>query len=523
MGLIHYCLNQVKSTDLEGFMGAHQFESAIRPAFLPDMAEGEILYSWTGQYHRLSGNVRHNLSSIQLFGDDISGFRKDFPSQLDHFAALTKCVFGDAETLAYERSLLGFFAPFQPKEIVSKTLQKMKSNSIKLLKAELGVLVSGLGTSNQLKACPDCMKEDIESFGITKWYQEHQWPVSWVCRKHHRPLYVVKRELITARKLLLPQDILRWEAVPVLSMEHLKKLAKAVSFCANFARHRNYNLDSVVLRYTYLLGAKRRDWIRTDGALRSDKLWSSFLNHYQGLEKLPGIASRSEELNDSFITALLRKQECRQHPIRHFLLMAFLFDSPRDFEANYELVKTAFMNGGMPCVRELFNVGWRDELRRLIEEESLSVSAAAKALSIELHWATCIVKKDGVNYRKPFIFDEENEKKLRQLLGQGVDRMEILKEIGIRSTFLNAYLRKQPYLREIWRKKILELIILESRKNYKIILNNRQIDFVSQLERFPKIRFRWLRKYDFEWLVANSQPRVAAILLANKNGTDNIK
>ena len=126
-------------------------------SFLPEMVEGEILYSWVGHYHRLSGNAFPINSSRQLFGDIYSGFRRDFYSQIDYFVSVTKGVFGDAETLSYERSLLGFFAPFKSEEIVNNVMHRMKGRDVKTLKVELGLLANRLGAYHWLKSCQDCI------------------------------------------------------------------------------------------------------------------------------------------------------------------------------------------------------------------------------------------------------------------------------------------------------------------------------------------------------------------------------
>lgn len=491
-------------------------------AFLPDLVGGEILYGWAGQYHRLSGNVRPIRSSMQLFGDVSAGFRRDFPSQLDHFVEVTNGVFGDAETLVYERSLLGFFAPFQSAAVVHKVTEKMKGNAVKTLKADLGLLANRFGASHQLKACPDCAKEDLEKFCISKWYLEHQWPTSWVCRKHRRALRVVKRDVLprNLRELLLPQDIPEggWECILDISSEQIERLSKAVDFCANLAMRRHCHLDLELLRYTYLLGAKKYGWIRTDGAVRS-ALWEAFQSHYSGLGGLLGFENGKLGSGDQhFVVKLMRQALLRQHPIRHYLLMAFLFDSPDEFDVAYTQVTTAFSKDGITRVRELLSMDWREELRRLIEAEKMSISGAARVLSITFSEAKSSVKNDEIDYRKHAVLDAKQEDKLRRLILDGVDRREIEQKMGIKQSFLGAYMRKRPKLREAWCKRNAERVRLDSRTRYQMLTQQHQLNTVKKLQKFPKSKFYWLRQYDFEWLIKNSPPLVTAVLLANGNG-----
>ena len=339
----------------------HEHKPIRELAFLPDMVDGEILYSWTGHYHRLSGNGNPIRTSMQIFGNRCAVFRRNVPSHLDHFVAVTIGVFGDVETLAYERSQFGFFAPFKSVDLICNSLQRMKGNYFNALNADIGLHSQQFRSSSRLKACPDCMSEDMKKFFITKWYLEHQWPASWICRKHSRMLLVVKKRLLckNSRYLLLPQDISKseWEHCHEISQMQIRNLKTVISFCASLARRRHYHLNLDLLRFAYLLGAKRKGWVRQDGTLVVDNLWEKFKKNYQELDGLAGLERGIQIFKDQhFILRPMRRHIHAGHPISHFLLMPLLFDSPSELNATYEKVKDSFREGGMSSVLDLVSI-----------------------------------------------------------------------------------------------------------------------------------------------------------------------
>jgi hypothetical protein len=494
--------------------------------FMPEMVDGEILYSWACHFHLLSGNRCPNITSMQLFGDSVAGFRLDLPSSLNHFCSVSNGEFGDAEKLAYERSLLGFFAPFQLEKVVTSSIEIMKGVNLQNLKSELGILGAKFGASHQLKACQDCMKEDIEKYSISKWYLQHQWPASWVCLRHGRILNVAKREVLPRNRhqFLLPQNIVatEWECLPKLSTKQIAILYKMAEFCSCLSTRRNFHFDREVLRYTYRIGARNRGWVKIDGSMKTAKIWNEFKNYYSGLEGLSGFYRGNLNRNEAhFVSMLLNKPINRQHPIRHFMLMAFLFDSYIEFETIYKKVKDSIKEGGVVAVENMLNVSWQAELRRLLEIEKLSIKGACKALNIKKYQANYYVKKDKININKPLFLDANKEKELLPLILAGVDRNKIQSITGISETYLCMYLSKRTKLRDEWRKANHEFHKNEARAQYLQLVMQHPIDSIKKLEKSSKSKFNWLRSNDFKWLVENSSEAIGSKLRAgHKSKTD---
>lgn len=488
-------------------------------AFMPAMVEGETLYSLVGHYHRLSGNAYTIKTSRQLFGDIFSGFRVDFPSQLDHFVEVSEGLFGDAATLIHERSLLGFFSPFLSEESASRTMGRMRGEGFKPLKAGLGIIANRIGTFHWLKACDDCIREDIQRFWISKWYLEHQWPSAWICSRHQKPLKVVRRELLPNRhtNLLLPNEIERDGWVEINSSAKLSEsFLKVAEFMAGYAGRRGFHFDLEILRFAYLIGVKNRGWIRTDGSVNAE-LWGRFQQHYVGFEMMPEILhGKLNSQSRDFVFNLLRHSDYRQHPIRHYLLMAFLFDSPSELDAAYAQAHLAYSQNGMEGIRELLSENFRTELCHLIEQGGQTIESASASLGITFTQAKNIIEKYGIKYRKRYELDAVRESQLHELICKGTDRKEIAEQFGVDVPFLKYYFRKKPWILEIWRAQNLLRRKQEYRQLYRLALSKQGLDTVTKLLDFPKSGFWWLRTHDLDWLIENSPLMVRRILLESR-------
>lgn len=425
-------------------------------AFMPAIVDGETLYSWSGHYHRLSGNVGARVSGMQLFGNKFAGLRWDLPSYMDNFVAKTNGMLGEAESLIYDRSLFGYFAPFQAEEIARNSLEQLKVRFTNKIKIGLGIHASSHGFYNPLKACLDCMKDDMKRHSVSKWYLEHQWPSSCVCRKHHTVLRVIKRNffLVHLSEILLPQDIAEegWEEMKDVSPRTMNALIKVVNFTENLAMRRECNLDAELLRYTYLLGAKNRGLINSNETVRPE-LTRMFNEYYAELEGMSGFDRINFRSGDhDFASGLMRQIKSRHHPTCHFLLMAFLFDTTVDFNQSYSKVKAAYLDGGTDRVRDLLNLDWHGEVQRLIEVEKMSVKNAASILNVNAWQIWYYIRIGGLNYyrkskyQRPTIIDGL-EDKFYELASKGLTAVEIGRQLNVRRSTVSYHINMRPQLK----------------------------------------------------------------------------
>lgn len=478
------------------------------PAFLPTLTPGETLFSWSARYHRLSGNVHAAESGLQLFGDKRAGLRHDFPSHLDSFTRITDGLLGDTVKLARERTLLGFFAPFLDEERNAAALTMMRGPSVARLKNSLGVLASRVGAVHPLKACRACMANDLRDLGVTRWHIEHQWPSVWVCRRHAADLQMFRNlnELKSLRRYILPEDIDRSEWLSFDVKRARRKVLGLAEFSNALVEGNGTHLDAPVVRYTAIKAAAARHWIASDGSLRFQEVREAFAAHYRGLEVLPGFANLTavEKESGGLLGLMLRRYQGIRHPVKQILMLTFFFDSAKEFFEAYRDSSIEMANGEVSEFGVPLNHAWRTELRRVVEQENKSLSQAARDLDMPLAQVVRCANKDGIEYsRRPRVLSIEVEEMIGRLVEQGRSRDEIVRESGVKASFLRAYLARNPAIREVWRSINRKNELLRRRSDFLSLLDQNRAVPLSHFKRVPKNGYAWLLRNDHEWLLEN--------------------
>jgi hypothetical protein len=479
------------------------------PAFLPALTPGETLFSWCARYHRLSGNVHAAESSLQLFGDKRAGLRHDFPSHLDSFAQITDGLLGDTALLARERTLLGFFSPFLDEYRNASALTMMRGSSVARLKNSLGVLPSRVGAVHPLKACRACMAADLREFEVTRWHIELQWPSVWVCRRHATVLQMFRnlKELKSLRRYILPEDVgdAEWLAFEV-KRDKKKVLRRVAEFSDALIAGNGTHFNAAIIRYAAIKAAAARHWVASDGSLRFQEVREAFADYYRGLEVLPGFTNLTtiEKESGGLLGLMLRRYEGTRHPSKQIMMLAFFFDSPDDFyeayrHASIEMDKGKASEYGVPL-----NRAWRIDLRRVVEQDNKSLSQAARELDVPLAQVVRCANKDGIEYhRRPRVLSIELQEKIRRLVAQGRSRDEIVRESGVKASFLRAYLARNPAIREVLRSRHSMNELSMRRDNFLLLINQNKGVPISHVKRFPKNGYAWLLRHDREWLLEN--------------------
>lgn len=479
------------------------------PAFLPALVPRETLYSWSARYHRLSGNVQAIQSSLQLFGDIRSGLRHDFPSQFERFVQITHGLLGDPESIANERTLLGFFVPFLDEARYTDVLGQMMGWSVFRIKSTLGLMPSRVGAAHPLKACDACIAEDRRKLGFSIWNVEHQWPSVWICRRHNRPLQVLRnsRELKSLRRYILPEDLHSEEwTFHQLTKGVKSRLLELATFSSDLIATRQSGLSSAIVRYACLIAAEQRRWVASDGSTRFDQVKNAFAAHYSGLEQLPGfgILDSINRRHGGFLAMMLRSYEGVRHPVKQVLLANFLFGSASIFLEAYEQAKAEVESGNVSKFGSPPHLDWRAELRRLIEVDHQSMNQAANSLGISvpqaIHWAN----KDGIGYSKrPRVLTVELEEELRSLALQGLTLEAIAKTAGVKKGFVRAHLANDPPLRDLWRASWFANERQRRRSDFLLLLNANRGVPLKHIRRIPGNHYSWLHRNDGDWLASN--------------------
>lgn len=473
---------------------------------LPSPQEDQTLYSWCAVYHRASGNIDAGTTSRQLFGHPDAAFIADLPSRLDFFRMATHGHLGDSETVARTQTLAGFFRPFFPKNNYQKLIAAMKGDQPGAIKAQLGLSRSGITSSRVFKACPECMEVEFRRLGYSYWHAEHQWPSVAICGQHHQLLWCY--EPIKAGKhgriFYQPREIdaSAWIRPTEMLPEAKHSLMSLLEWSKQLVANEELHLDEELLRWTYLLRSKQQSWIAFDGTLRLQKLKDAFDTAYREIVTLPGfaIASATDGANAGFLGGMFRKVVGQRHPLKHLLLLHFLFDAPDDFQKAYADHLAVRNEDGVTALMKNLTDS-RTKLEGWIEAQVMSVNKAAQKLGVPTGQAIKYLDKAGVKReRRPRIVGTETEEKLRNLLAEGVERVDIAKSLSIRLGFIKDYLAAHPDLANDWAKKRHAKRLARYREHFLKVLNECPSLPIKRIRRIPGNGFQWLFSNDLKWL-----------------------
>lgn len=479
---------------------------------LPQVCDGELLYSWCARFHRLSGNSKPKTTSRMLFGDPVEGLRHDLPARVDHFARVTRGHLGTAAEVIQERTQYALHAPFLDESARKVVIEAMQGCDRAAISRHLGLSRSGLATAAPLKACPVCLEEDRSAGRIGWWRMEHQWPTTYVCLEHRCRLNI--QAMDSPKKLShdwhLPSELRaeRWEVAPTLATRQVEQLTHIAQWARRFLQRQEVALNATLLRHVYLLQAKAHGWLAMDGSLRFAALRNAFGEAHRGLETLQRwqFLGSVDTVNGGILGPLLRSYPGRRHPSKHVLLMAFLFEHAEEFYELYQHCRAiAEVEGGRGLERQLTDKQVR--LIEMVKIEGKSVNASCLELEIPTAQGLKVLKKVGVSHHQRPRVTPEIKRALEKLLQAGTCREEIVKRLGVRKSFIKDYLAELPELRAQWEKALAVGRAARYREHFLKVLDENPGVPIKRIRRISGNGFEWLYRNDREWLIEN-QPGI---------------
>ena len=391
---------------------------------------------------------------------------------LDEFVRRTDGCYASAEELARNRSLLRFFRPFFPSSDVRGVAHTMASSSVAHLKFRMGLLTSRFRANHPLKACRNCMRNDLKQHGWVHWHLCHQYPGVWICQMHNEVLLRSTLKSSGVERFLwhLPaQDTLvqDWSDDASVDVDKVTSLAKLVSELVEAVEPDGWlNPSSVQLTIRGRL--LERGWVNSSGKGLVVNASYDYLQYCFGLREVPEFSMLATSLEQAKLQVdrVIRPLRSGTHPLRMLIAVSWLFAGASDFLHAHRLriQSSALIQEDLPIKEEqLVKTSSFSVKAKVIEliKSGLSATSAARYVGVEVGTAMAWAAQDGIQIsRRPKILKEEARVRLVYDLRHGVEKAIAAAQYKISIQAVTRLLRTEVGLHAAWQdaKRIRTLI-----------------------------------------------------------------
>jgi len=415
--------------------------------------DDETLFSLVSRHHALSGAVRPRDTCERFFGHPRAGTQHDLPCNLDVFVARTNHFLGDAASIIRDRTLLPYYLPFRSDAVAAEATESLRGPAIGSLKYRLGILTSRFRAHHPLKACSLCMESDVTQHGVAYWHRAHQFPGVWCCPLHEVPLQEsavkangVKRffwHLPSASHLVTPSIGLGRPTIEVgtLSLLRLSRLTRDyITWGGRIDEAR------LISAYQYALDAK--GLLNPAGGLKLTRIAEDFSRHVGPLRcvlelhDLPG----DDRAASVQVGRLLRAPRTGTHPVRHLVLIDWLFGDWPSFLRTYE-VATKWDERPPEQIRSHPDPDNRTRLLQMLRDDAISLTESARIVGVDVATATGWARQAGLTARsRPKMLGPDRLTEVHAQLICGDSTAEVAAVQRLSVPTINRILRAHPVI-----------------------------------------------------------------------------
>ncbi|CAB3780346.1 TnsD family Tn7-like transposition protein [Paraburkholderia fynbosensis] len=306
--------------------------------FVPLLAPDETLFSFLARASCLGayGNAH------QTAGDWPSrraGLVFDFPYELERLTRVMLVGQGNPEQLACAATCLPFYTRFRKSAFSGQAARILCGSSVGLLKHDLGLRASAAGSMGAIRACPECMSDDVGGYGTAYWHRSLQLPGVLVCPKHEVALMEAKSMRPGKQQtFFLPRQIEYAKSDHRRLTRTANKRALQFSRLASAALQTPFpgDFDAEALYHTYRAALKAEGLLSKSGRLRLVDLETRIEAHIEGLPDGVRLCRPEVSRGPIALISVLRARSETFNTVPHLVLIEMLFGSWERFIAMYE-------------------------------------------------------------------------------------------------------------------------------------------------------------------------------------------
>lgn len=470
---------------------------------------GETLFSLVSRHHHMWGHAVSSRTANLFFGHPQGGTHHDLPNRVGAFSSRTMDIYGSTRDIALERTLLRFFVPFLSELDIDNAVACMASPSVAHLKLRLGILTSRFRANHPLKACRACLEEDLSSGGWPCWHLQHQYPGVWICLKHGEALAesMLKSTGVARFQWHLPchdslQDTFK---VSLPTQQALKDFAQLVQdFVDVFP---NMGMAPADLHQVYRSELDRRSWLTPAGNVRLELAGESYLRHVSHLRvsEFSALPATSEDAQVQ-LGRLLRTPRGNAPPLRHLLIVSWLFRSYSNFEkacADRDACSQRIYSIGSKAVATPEdNAKIRErKIAALFSQPGMTFRRAAAALQVDVSTAMAWAAKTGIAAgRRPKKLKPELRAAVLEQLQNGGDRETVATQNGLSASTITRLLSTEMGLHDAWTAARNRQARQVSREAFTAAVEKHAASGTKFIRSLIPAEYAWLYRNDRAWL-----------------------
>lgn len=450
-----------------------------------------------------------------LFGHPHAGTSHDLPGALDYFVQATGGVLGDIASILQNHTIAPILVAFQPLSSVDQLLRQLRSSGLGQLKFQLGLVTSQFRAHFPLKACPQCMRDDVAHHYVAYWHRCHQLPGVWICPIHGDPLLEAQHKangvgrfewvLPAEAELDAPRNTIG-QPIPVQENDALVRVARGALALGNRSLYQVLSPASVVHCHARALVAA--GYATKTGRPRINLAIPSYLAHCAQLRVVPELAPlpATSLAAEQHLRHMLSVPRFVRHPLHQLAIISWLYPTPEIFLSECD----AWTEPTIDCQAQTPSPEQRKTeispalLNRFANAE-ISAREAAASAGVDIKTFLVCAAGHGLAYkRRPKKLKAERYVQLILDLETGEDKAIVAAKHGISVSTITTILRTTPGLQARWHAVRDEAAKAKARQSWLAVSEANPGINAKTLRLLEPAAFAWLYRNDRAWLQEHS-------------------
>lgn len=401
------------------------------------------------------------------------------------------------DIIIQNHTLFPYYVSFVPQSMARASLDALKTGRTESLYSQFSLIANRIPLEHILKFCPRCANADLKRYGVAYWHVQHQLPYIRYCSVHEQKLC---EQIIKRRTLTLPPQ--RRNAKVKYSPPSKKSLLFATMSTQLLAEKHHFDETSRVIE-CYLIALDSNGFVTKSGKIRQRALSDNVRCFWFDLLQNDLVdAIFCSEDNSTFPRTIFYQPDSFHHPIKHLLLIAYLFGGLSNFLCCYQNKSQSPLCQKQQTTIEFERVSAEKRTRALSElKAGSSIRQAAKKAKVSVGYTKSLAVQNGVeiNRRPQQLFGHERKQILEQLR-TGKSTQEIASDIGCSIGAVEQILTQHPIIKHLRA----ELRFFQKRQKHRIqikaYLTHNPNATRNNIRQHKGASYAWCFKNDKVWL-----------------------